>query len=353
MARAIWTGSITFGLLNVPVKLYSASRSSRPLPRAAREGRLARPPQARRRGGRRRGRLRGDRQGLRDLARPVRGDQPRGARGARPQEDHARSRSRTSSTSTRSTRSTSTSPTTLVPTTGAEPPTPCSSQAMASRTRSRSPASCCATRRALRPSARWASPDHGDDALRRRGRAAEPARGTARRHLRREAEEQEVEMAKAADRLARRRLRAREYKDKYREELLELIERKAAGQEIVSTETEEPKPTKAPDLMAALEESLAASRARSSPVEPSARRTRPRSRSPSPRKPSRRPPSRPPPRRRASRRPRPRSRDRRPRARRSRTSTRSSTRDGFTKGEVIDYYARIAPRCCRTSRAAR
>jgi DNA end-binding protein Ku len=25
MARAIWTGSITFGLVNVPVKLYTAT----------------------------------------------------------------------------------------------------------------------------------------------------------------------------------------------------------------------------------------------------------------------------------------------------------------------------------------
>jgi DNA end-binding protein Ku len=51
---------------------------------------------------------------------------------------------------------------------------------------------------------------------------------------------------------------ASEYKDEYREELLALIERKAKGEEIVEVEGEEPKPTKAPDLMAALEESLAA-----------------------------------------------------------------------------------------------
>jgi DNA end-binding protein Ku len=51
---------------------------------------------------------------------------------------------------------------------------------------------------------------------------------------------------------------AGKYRDEYREELLALIERKAKGEEIVAAETEEPKPTKAPDLMAALEESLAA-----------------------------------------------------------------------------------------------
>ena len=49
-----------------------------------------------------------------------------------------------------------------------------------------------------------------------------------------------------------------EFEDEYREELLALIERKAEGEEIVEAVSEEPKPTKAPDLMAALQESLAA-----------------------------------------------------------------------------------------------
>jgi DNA end-binding protein Ku len=48
------------------------------------------------------------------------------------------------------------------------------------------------------------------------------------------------------------------YRDEYREQLLQLIERKAEGKEIVSSEAEAPKATKAPDLMAALEESIAA-----------------------------------------------------------------------------------------------
>ncbi len=51
-----------------------------------------------------------------------------------------------------------------------------------------------------------------------------------------------------------------QYRDEYRDELLELIERKAAGKSVVATGSEAPKPTKAPDLMAALEESLAAVR---------------------------------------------------------------------------------------------
>ena len=49
-----------------------------------------------------------------------------------------------------------------------------------------------------------------------------------------------------------------EYRDEYREQLLALIEQKAEGKEIVAPEAAEPKATKAPDLMAALEESIAA-----------------------------------------------------------------------------------------------
>ena len=48
------------------------------------------------------------------------------------------------------------------------------------------------------------------------------------------------------------------YRDEYREQLMALIERKAEGKEIVAPEAEEPQATKAPDLMAALEQSIAA-----------------------------------------------------------------------------------------------
>jgi DNA end-binding protein Ku len=48
------------------------------------------------------------------------------------------------------------------------------------------------------------------------------------------------------------------YRDEYREELMSLIERKAEGKEVVTPEAAEPEATKAPDLMAALEESIAA-----------------------------------------------------------------------------------------------
>ena len=67
------------------------------------------------------------------------------------------------------------------------------------------------------------------------------------------------------------------YRDEYREELLALIERKAKGESIVADQSEAPKPTKAPDLMAALEESLAAVKGEE------ASRSRSPSRSPSPR----------------------------------------------------------------------
>jgi DNA end-binding protein Ku len=54
------------------------------------------------------------------------------------------------------------------------------------------------------------------------------------------------------------------YHDEYREELINLLDRKAAGEDVVAAKVEEPKATKAPDLMAALEESLASVKAESS-----------------------------------------------------------------------------------------
>jgi DNA end-binding protein Ku len=49
------------------------------------------------------------------------------------------------------------------------------------------------------------------------------------------------------------------YRDEYREQLLSLIERKAEGKDVLSAPApEEPQPTGAPDLMSALEESIAA-----------------------------------------------------------------------------------------------
>lgn len=54
------------------------------------------------------------------------------------------------------------------------------------------------------------------------------------------------------------------YRDEYREELLALIERKAEGEEVVAAPPpEEPEPTGAPDLMSALEQSVAAAKGKS------------------------------------------------------------------------------------------
>lgn len=73
-------------------------------------------------------------------------------------------------------------------------------------------------------------------------------------------DKREVEMAKKLIDSLANDFEADKYRDEYREELLDLIERKAKGEDVVVQASEEPKPTKAPDLMAALEESLAAVR---------------------------------------------------------------------------------------------
>jgi DNA end-binding protein Ku len=73
-------------------------------------------------------------------------------------------------------------------------------------------------------------------------------------------DERELKMAKQLIESLTTDFEAERYEDQYREELLAMLERKAEGKEIVAAETEEPKPTKAPDLMAALEESLNAVR---------------------------------------------------------------------------------------------
>jgi len=73
-----------------------------------------------------------------------------------------------------------------------------------------------------------------------------------------EPKKREVEMAKALIESLAADFDPESYEDQYRAELLALIERKAEGKEIVAADDEAPTPTKAPDLMAALEESLAA-----------------------------------------------------------------------------------------------
>jgi DNA end-binding protein Ku len=70
----------------------------------------------------------------------------------------------------------------------------------------------------------------------------------------------ELEMAKRLIESFESDFKPEAYRDEYREQLLNLLEQKAQGKEVVSAPSEEPTPTKAPDLMAALEESLAAVR---------------------------------------------------------------------------------------------
>jgi DNA end-binding protein Ku len=73
-----------------------------------------------------------------------------------------------------------------------------------------------------------------------------------------EPKKKEVDMAKQLVGQLESDFEPEKYRDEYREELIAMIERKAAGAEVVEAVSEEPKPTRAPDLMAALEESLAA-----------------------------------------------------------------------------------------------
>src|SRR5436190_21920153 len=75
-----------------------------------------------------------------------------------------------------------------------------------------------------------------------------------------EPQKRELDMAGALIDQLSSKFEPERYRDEYREELLAMIERTAAGEEVVEAVSEEPKPTKAPDLMAALEESLAAVR---------------------------------------------------------------------------------------------
>jgi DNA end-binding protein Ku len=75
----------------------------------------------------------------------------------------------------------------------------------------------------------------------------------------------EIEMAGQLIESLTREFDPTAYRDEYREQLMALIERKAEGKEIVTPpSSEEPEPTRAPDLMAALEESIAAIKGRES-----------------------------------------------------------------------------------------
>lgn len=78
---------------------------------------------------------------------------------------------------------------------------------------------------------------------------------------------QEVEMAEQLIESLTREFDPAAYRDEYREQLLALIERKAEGKDVLEAPAaEEPRATAAPDLMSALEESIAAVKARKKPA---------------------------------------------------------------------------------------
>jgi len=80
------------------------------------------------------------------------------------------------------------------------------------------------------------------------------------------------------------------YHDEYREQLLALIERKAEGKEIVASDAEAPKATKTPDLMAALEASIAAvgGRAKKKPAKKASKKAPPKAKAKAKKSPAKR-----------------------------------------------------------------
>ncbi|HWP33705.1 MAG TPA: Ku protein [Solirubrobacterales bacterium] len=96
----------------------------------------------------------------------------------------------------------------------------------------------------------------------------------------------EVEMAEKLIDSLTRDFDPAAYRDEYREELLAMIERKAEGKELVSPPAEEAQPTKAPDLMAALEQSIAAVQGdgRAEARQPAAKKRKPAAKKKAPKK---------------------------------------------------------------------
>ncbi len=82
-----------------------------------------------------------------------------------------------------------------------------------------------------------------------------------------EASERELRMAEQLIASLSAEFEPEKFRDEYRDRVLELIERKAAGEELTPA-PEAPEPVAAPDLMAALEASLAAVRADSDDTPP-------------------------------------------------------------------------------------
>jgi len=85
----------------------------------------------------------------------------------------------------------------------------------------------------------------------------------------------EVEMAEKLIDSLTRSFDPSAYRDEYREELLAMIERKAEGKDVVAVPAgDDRKPTEAPDLMAALEESIAAVQSKGKAPKPATKKQR-------------------------------------------------------------------------------
>ena len=260
MARAIWSGSISFGLLNVPVKLYSAvSQQAGQLPRAARVGRLA---------------VRHKRVAEADGEEVPYEEIVKGYE-ISPEQYVVLTRDELEELDPKRTRAIEIEdfvdldqidpiyfdqPYYLGPRQGRRARLRPARQGDGGRAQGRDRALRAAQQRAPGGDpADGRRADAGDDALRRRGRPRPTSSTTCSPRTTTKPKQARDRDGEAAD---RRRSPATSTptstSDEYREELLALIERKAKGEDVVEAESEEPKPTKAPDLMAALEESLAA-----------------------------------------------------------------------------------------------
>jgi DNA end-binding protein Ku len=97
-----------------------------------------------------------------------------------------------------------------------------------------------------------------DDALRRRGRAGRIGPDL---HHRAKVDDRELKVATQLIESLTTEFKPEKYKDEYREKVMELIERKAKGQSVVKRPPTEAPPKRANDLMAALEASLAKTKA--------------------------------------------------------------------------------------------
>ena len=282
--RSIWTGAISFGLVTVPVKLYSAvSRKTVRFHQLNGKTGVAHPAEARRPVDR------ATRSPTRTSSRATSSRPTATSSSSRASSRRStrrrrrRSTSRTSSTSTRSTRSSTTTRTTSRPAAGGAKPYRLLLDAM------RETGKVAIAKVVIRSEGepRRDAPDagdvlgDGDDGLRRRGRrpgdasTSSPTPRTSRPTTASSTSPSSSSSRSPAD------FEPDKYRDTYREQVLELIERKAAGEEIAVQPARDEEAEPVPDLMAALKASLDAVRERRRRAAPS-RRSPPPSASRSP-----------------------------------------------------------------------